>query len=107
MEPVHKNAVLDALNATVAEGVVSSKAWADAHGFVHDDVVGVAKSETAHERLKMSAPVTEDMFEATEEGKLVLVEGSPEARLYRAIPEGGIKRDELVASFGPALAPGN
>eukprot|EP01127_Copromyxa_protea_P000719 TRINITY_DN10628_c0_g1_i1.p1 TRINITY_DN10628_c0_g1~~TRINITY_DN10628_c0_g1_i1.p1 ORF type:complete len:510 (+),score=147.77 TRINITY_DN10628_c0_g1_i1:186-1532(+) len=53
----------------------------------------------------MSAPTTEDLYDTTEEGKIVLTQGSPEARLFGAIPEGGIKRDELVQVFGNSLAP--
>lgn len=107
MEATNKNSILEALNKSISDGpIASTKDWAEAKGFSHDEVVGLAKSETAHERLTMSAPITVDIYDTTEEGKVVLNQGSPEARLFAAIPEGGIKREELAALFGPALAPG-
>lgn len=104
----NKTAIVEAINKALTEGpITNTKSWADSQGFSHDEVVGVAKSETAHERLTMSQPVTEDMYDTTDEGKVVLAEGSPEARLFAAVPEGGIKREDLVVLFGQALAPGN
>lgn len=108
-----KGDILNALNKAVSEAPIEDlRQWAEKHGFSADEVVGVAKSETAHERFTMSPPVKVETFEATPEGKEVKESGSPEARLYGELPifsetgEGWVKRADLEAKWGKALSAG-
>jgi phenylalanyl-tRNA synthetase alpha chain len=56
------------------------------------------------EAFAVSKPISYTFFEITTEGEEVIANGSPEFRLFSAIPaEGGVDQKELMASFGASF----
>jgi len=73
-----------------------------AHKFSYEDVVGVAKSETANDRLVMSDPITSDVRVLTHEGQEVLTAGTPEVKFWKLLPTDCtfISKASLILHFG-------
>lgn len=66
----------------------------------HQRIVGALKSIQAHGDLLVADVASRNILELTEEGNLVLNNGSHEALLYWAVPESGITQSELL-KIGP------
>ncbi|KAM3569224.1 hypothetical protein VYU27_008669, partial [Nannochloropsis oceanica] len=80
--------------------VTDSFAFAATHKADHQALIGLLNSLAGDGLLELS-PRQTNLLELTEEGQKVLVEGSPEARVFAAIPaEGGSTQEELVAGLG-------
>ena len=90
------------LGALAADGVVESTlALAEAHGFEHLALIGTVKS-LENDFFAVSDELSKTFFAVTAEGDAVLANGSPEARLFGAIPAGaeGIAMTDLMAAVG-------
>jgi DNA-binding MarR family transcriptional regulator len=80
--------------------IADSFAYAGALGVEHQALVGLLKSLAADGLVEL-APLTTNLLALTKEGEQVVAEGSPEWRLFDAVPsEGGATQDELTAKLG-------
>lgn len=68
----------------------------------HTKIVGALKSIHAFGNMIEMTQRTQTGWELTSEGKLVTENGSHEARIFNAIPEGGISREVLMKSVDNA-----
>ena len=64
----------------------------------HQKVIGAVKSLQSAGDLITAEQQTQTKWELTEEGKAVAEKGSHEAVIFKAIPEGGISQDALMAT---------
>lgn len=62
----------------------------------HQKVVGALKSIQAHGDLLNSETTSRKAWQVTDEGQYVIENGSHEAFIFNAIPEGGISQPELM-----------
>ena len=62
----------------------------------HQKVVGALKSIQAHGDLLNSETTSRKAWQVTDEGQFVIENGSHEACVYNAIPDGGIGQPELM-----------
>lgn len=62
----------------------------------HQKVIGALKSIQANGDLVVAEPISEKSIELTDEGKLIVKQGSHEANLYNAISVDGIAQSELM-----------
>lgn len=69
-------------------------------GVDHQKIVGALKSIQAHGELVNAETTSRKSLEVTEEGQLVVANGSHEAVLYHSVPAEGIPQAELMKS-GP------
>jgi phenylalanyl-tRNA synthetase alpha chain len=74
-------------------------AFASDRGIAHQTVVGVVKSLAADNMVEL-VPLSTNLLELTGEGREVLALGSPEFRVFAAIPGGGATQEQLVAALG-------
>lgn len=79
----------------------------------HQKIIGALKSIEATGELVISAPTSRKQLELSEEGKGFVLNGSHEANVYAAIPDGGISQAELMKTspnakvgFSKAMAQG-
>ncbi len=80
--------------------IQSSYEFANEFKRPHVAVVGVAMSLSASNMIVMTAGPELQLPKPTEDGHLVLAQGSPEFRLYNAIsPDGTTTRDSLTSQF--------
>lgn len=82
--------------------IADSFAHAAALGVEHQALVGLLKSLAADGLVGLT-PLATTLLELTPEGEGVLADGSPEWRLFEAVPaeEGaGVTQEELVAKLG-------
>jgi len=63
----------------------------------HQKIIGVVKSILALGNIITADPVTSKYWELTDEGELVLLNGSHEVNLYNAVPSDGIPQKELMS----------
>lgn len=75
----------------------STLAFANAYQYLHDDVVGVAKSYNAQNKIVMSAPLTWKGLELTTEGREALEKGSPEYNFLVGLPAELERRAQAAA----------
>lgn len=62
----------------------------------HQKIIGALKSIEANGNLVISEPATRKSLSLTDEGQLVLKNGSHEAAVYNAVPAEGISQAELM-----------
>lgn len=74
-------------------------AFASDRGIAHQTVVGVVKSLAADNMVEL-VPLSTNLLELTGEGREVLALGSPEFRVFAAVPDGGATQEQLVAALG-------
>jgi len=92
-----EDALIEALKDVTS---INSKTFADAKGYPHDQVVGVAMRLTAQSRIVMGKAIQTKSLVITEEGNLVLKLGSPEIRLYNLLKEDSfVEKSTLVEHF--------
>eukprot|EP00049_Salpingoeca_infusionum_P004886 m.85060 g.85060 ORF g.85060 m.85060 type:complete len:494 (-) comp12772_c1_seq1:233-1714(-) len=85
-----------------AQAKVESMALATAWGVDHEVVVGVIKSIQAMGEVIAVKQGSLATWSPSAEGQEAIELGSPEARVFAAVPaEGTITRDDLVAALGP------
>mmetsp|Transcript_22505 Transcript_22505/g.36014 ORF Transcript_22505/g.36014 Transcript_22505/m.36014 type:complete len:570 (-) Transcript_22505:299-2008(-) len=77
--------------------------FAAAHALPHEAVVGKLKSLEADQML-CAEPLSLAYFTLTAEAAGVAAEGSPEVRLFRAVPPGGAELAQVEAAVGAAAA---
>ncbi|CAM8901565.1 unnamed protein product [Rhodiola kirilowii] len=82
--------------------VLDSRKFAHDHGFEHDEVVNVIKSLNGFQYV-IATEYEEKNWILTDEGNEYAAEGSPEFRLFSAIPAEGISPKELEDKVGPAV----
>ncbi|CAM8907087.1 unnamed protein product [Rhodiola kirilowii] len=82
--------------------VSDSRKFAHDHGFEHDEVVNVIKSLNGFQYV-IATEYEEKNWILTDEGNEYAAEGSPEFRLFSAIPAEGISPKELEDKVGPAV----
>lgn len=102
MAAADEAALLQHLHATGE--IADSFTHAAALGVEHQALVGLLKSLAADGLVGLT-PLSTTLLELTPEGEGVLAEGSPEWRLFEAVPpvgEGasGVTQEELVAKLG-------
>lgn len=86
-----------------SESIADSYAFALEQNISHEVVVGVMKSLLT-DAFVASQELTTSFYVLTEEAKSFLAQGSPEVRVFNAIPaEDGITRPELEAIVGAAV----
>jgi len=96
------NKIQDHLLKTLeSEGSIqNSRVWASANNWKHDDsLIGVLKRLEGNEFITTET-LKKNSVELTDEAELILKEGSPEIRLFNAIPVEGIKKEILESSLG-------
>lgn len=82
------------------EGEISDTfVWAQKNGWKHDNVVGLVKRIEALSMVETKL-IEKKTVDLSDEAKTIVKEGSPEARTYYAVPEGGIQKAELEKSLG-------
>ncbi|KAL6054129.1 phenylalanine--tRNA ligase [Balamuthia mandrillaris] len=86
--------------------IPSSQAFAEEHGCEHDLLVGALKSLEVYELVSLVLEASE-LKVLTPFGEEVLAKGSPEARLWHAVPAGGtlLKTEAMKLDFGKAGFP--
>ncbi len=85
-----------------AGAIDDSFAHAAALGCDHQALVGLLKSLAADGLVALS-PLSSTLLALTEEGEAVVAQGSPEWRLFDAVPAGdgaGVSQEELIAKLG-------
>ncbi|CAE7908246.1 farsa-a, partial [Symbiodinium sp. KB8] len=87
------------LQALADGGSVNSLDFAETAGVPHTAVVGVMKSLQSDEFV-VGEQLSRQHFECTEEGKLTLESGSPELRLFKAVPAEGASQKDLESALG-------
>jgi len=94
----------DLLAALNRDGAIpDSLAYAAAAGVDHERLVGVMLSLSG-DRFIVMTPKTKSGLGLTDDGQLYLDGGSPECRVFAAIPaEGSIARTEVQAAVGKAM----
>ena len=90
------------LSALASSDIGSSIEFAAARGIAHTTLVGTLKSLLADEFVALEQ-LTTITLELTAEGRSVIENGSPEFRLWSAVPEsGGVTLAALDAEAGAA-----
>jgi len=86
-----------------ASGVVEDTlTFAEAHGYAHDDVVGLCKSLASNGFIE-TEKLERSLVLLTKDGVYAAENGTPEARVFFMVPDGGsIDQDELLAAAGDA-----
>uniref|UniRef100_A0A7N0T1J4 phenylalanine--tRNA ligase n=1 Tax=Kalanchoe fedtschenkoi TaxID=63787 RepID=A0A7N0T1J4_KALFE len=82
--------------------LADSRKFANEHGFEHDEVVNVIKSLNGFQYV-VATEYEEKNWVLTDEGKEYAAEGSPEFRLFSAVPTEGVSLKELEAKVGPTV----
>lgn len=77
-------------------GTLSTLDLAKENNIDHQKVIGVVKSILALGNIVVADPVTSKYWELTDEGELILSNGSYEVNLYNSIPSDGISQKELM-----------
>ena len=86
-----------------AEGGISTLQLAGTLGLTHQEVVGLAKSLGSDDYL-VTTPDSTTSLTLTPAGKAALAEGSPEALVFAAVPEGaGATIPDVQAAVGAAV----
>ncbi|PRQ23228.1 putative phenylalanine--tRNA ligase [Rosa chinensis] len=78
--------------------IADSQLFAAQANINHDDIANAINSLTDHGYVD-SQEIIEETWLLTEAGKTYAVHGSPEVRLFLAIPQEGITKDELQKKF--------
>lgn len=78
--------------------IANSREFANSHKFDHDAVVGAINSLQAKEMITTTSSSTVGHV-LKDEGIDFIKNGSYEYRIYRAVPEDGISREELEVGF--------
>jgi hypothetical protein len=86
-------------DVAVGSGIANTYEYAQSNGISHQSVVGTMKSLQAEKYLNVDS-FSLEFFTVTEEGESYLVHGSPEAQLFRKLPDSGMDDAELEAAFG-------
>ena len=86
--------------ATDSSSSLDTWTWANERGLEHQSVVGVVKSLEA-EQYVASVAVSLDFWQLLPEAIGYVQHGSPEAQLFRAIPDDGIDERGLEGLFAP------
>jgi phenylalanyl-tRNA synthetase alpha chain len=95
----HDLALLQHLHSTGP--IPDSFTHAASLGVDHQTLVGLLKSLAADGLVEL-APLSTTLLALTEEGESVVSQGSPEWRLFDAVPESGdgISQEELIGKLG-------
>lgn len=82
-------------------GIPDSFAHAESLGVDHQALVGQLKSLSADGLVELT-PLSTNLLALTEEGEGVVRDGSPEWRLFEAVPAdgSGVGQEELIANLG-------
>lgn len=79
------------------KGTISTLELAKEKNVDHQKIIGVVKSIIALGNIISADPVTNKYWELTDEGELVLLNGSYEVNVYNAVPADGIAQKELMS----------
>jgi phenylalanyl-tRNA synthetase alpha chain len=79
--------------------IENSLVYAEQHKYDHKELTGVIKSLSTDFFVDAEI-LTKELVQLTADGKLVVENGSPEARLFGAIPDEGISAAELTKIMG-------
>ncbi|CAK7329704.1 unnamed protein product [Dovyalis caffra] len=98
-----EEAILGYLKNDEEEEISDSGQFAIDHGLDHSEVVNVIKSLHGF-RYIIAKDIKRDTWVLTEEGEKYAEQGSPEVRLFLAVPEeGSISKEELQKLVDPAV----